>query len=110
MTGMATFPSAAILIRALRRDFGMESLPAHLMSSRKGLYVANGMTGVSGPTVMVRLSPSLDREVEVAGNAQAAGEIRALLVFAGYQVRPARSGKDTEVRVDFVPSKQQAHA
>ena len=101
---MATFPTAAILIRALNRDFpDMEAFPAHKMSSRLGVYVANGLAHVSGPVVMVRSNPLYNP----AGNADAASELRAALVYAGYQVKPAKKSLDTEVEVIFVPSKSQ---
>jgi hypothetical protein len=103
---MTTYPSAKRLITSLKRDLGVDAIPAYRINSTLGLYVAEGLAQTFGPSIMVRTNP-LHNE---AGNADAATALRAELVFLGYQVDPAKHSLDTIVRVNYIPTKSQVSA
>lgn len=95
-----TFPSASTTIRALKRDLGIEAIPAHHIGSKPGVFVANGLLCTFGPVITIRSGDGHE------ANSVIAAQLRANLQTHGWGVALAKHALDATIRVNSIPRKR----
>jgi hypothetical protein len=95
-----TFHTASTTIRALKRDLGIEAIPAYHIGSKPGVFVANGLLCIFGPIITVRSGDGHE------ANSVIAAQLRVNLQVHGWSVKPAEHALDATIRVNSIPRKR----